>query len=57
MDDKGAVMAAVTAAVSAYLEEEEKARLAAVPQPRPAAPVSLWRVFGRWEAMRARALS
>ena len=56
MDDKGAVMAAITAAITAYLEEEERARLAG-PRPRPPAPVSMWRVFGRWETMRVRALS
>jgi hypothetical protein len=53
--DKRGVMAAITAAVSAYLEEEERARLSAAPEARPLAPISLWRVFGRREAMRPRA--
>jgi hypothetical protein len=43
------------AAVSAYLEEEERARLAVAPEARPLAPISLWRVFGRQEGMRPRA--
>ncbi|MEE8345995.1 MAG: hypothetical protein V3S20_01480 [Dehalococcoidia bacterium] len=45
-------MAAIMTAVTAYLEEEERARLAAAPEPRPLAPISLWRVFGRRQAMR-----
>jgi hypothetical protein len=53
MDDKGAVMAAISAAIAAYLEEEQ-ARLTAVPQPKPPAPANMWRVFGRWQAMRTR---
>ncbi len=55
MEEKRGVMAAIMAAVSAYLEEEERARLAVVPEARPLAPISLWRVFGRREAMRPRA--
>ena len=51
MNDKSNVLAAVTAAVAAYLEEEQ-GRPIAVPQPRPPTPTSMWRVFGRWEAMR-----
>jgi hypothetical protein len=54
-EDKRGVAAAIMAAVSAYLEEEERARLAVAPKARPLAPISLWRVFGRWEAMRPRA--
>jgi hypothetical protein len=54
-EDKRGVMAAIMAAVSAYLEEEETARLAAVPEARPLGRISLWRVFGRREAMRPRA--
>jgi hypothetical protein len=50
--DKAGVMAAITAAVTAYLEEEDRARLAAATQAGPVAPVSLWRVFGRRDAMR-----
>jgi len=57
MDDKGAVVAAVSAAIAAYLEDEERARLAALSPPKPPAPVSMWRVLGRWEAMRVRPLS
>jgi hypothetical protein len=53
--DKRGVMAAVMAAVNAYLEEEERARLAVAPEARPLAPISLWRVFGRQEGMRPRA--
>ncbi len=49
-------MAAIMAAVTAYIEEEERARLVIAPEPRPAAPISLWRVFGRREMMRPRAL-
>ena len=53
--DKTGVTAAITAAVTAYLEEEERACLAVAPEARPLAPISLWRVFGRREAMRPRA--
>jgi hypothetical protein len=53
MDDKGAKMAAISAAIAVYLEEEQ-ARLTALPQPRPPVPVSMWRMFGRWQAMRTR---
>ncbi len=55
MEDKRGVMAAIMAAVSAYLEEEERARLAVAPEARPLAPISLWRVFGRRDGMRPRA--
>jgi hypothetical protein len=54
MESKSGVMAAIMAAVTAYLEEEERARLAAAAEPRPLAPVSLWRAFGRRDAMRPR---
>ena len=54
LEDKRGVMAAIMAAVTAYLEEEERARLAVAPEARPLAPISLWRVFGRREAMRPR---
>ena len=54
LEDKRGVMAAIMAAVNAYLEEEETARLAVAPEARPLAPISLWRVFGRREAMRPR---
>ena len=56
LEKRHGVVAAVMAAVNAYLEEEERARLAAAPGPRPIAPVNMWRVFGRQEAMRARSL-
>jgi len=52
LSDKTGVMAAVTAAITAYLEEEERARLAVAPAARPVAPISLWRAFGRRQAMR-----
>lgn len=55
LEDKGGVTAAIVAAVTAYLEEEEKAPLAKAPEARPLAPISLWRVFGRRDAMRRRA--
>ena len=51
-EDRRRVAAAIMAAVSAYLEEEERARLAAAPEARPLAPISRWRAFGRWKAMR-----
>jgi len=54
-EDKKGVTAAIMAAVNAYLEEEERARLAVAPEAKPLAPISLWRVFGRREAMRPRA--
>ncbi|MCJ7810998.1 MAG: hypothetical protein MUP62_02195 [Dehalococcoidia bacterium] len=56
MEDNRGVTAAITAAVIAYLEEEERARLAVAPQPKPLAPISQWRVVGRREVMRPRAL-
>jgi hypothetical protein len=54
-EDKRRVAAAIIAAVNAYLEEEESVRLAAAPQARPLAPISRWRAFGRWRAMRPQA--
>ena len=51
-EEKG-TKAAIMAAITAYLEEEEMARLAVVPEPRPLAPISLWRIFGRREVMRS----
>jgi hypothetical protein len=54
LENKEGVVAAIMAAVTAYLEEEEGARLALAGEPRPRAAISLWRVFGRREAMRPR---
>ena len=51
-EEKG-TKAAIMAAIAAYLEEEEMARLAVVPEPTPLAPISLWRIFGRREVMRS----
>jgi len=53
-EGKREIAAAIMAAVTAYLEEEERARLRMAPAARPVAPVSLWRVYGLWEAMRPR---
>jgi hypothetical protein len=51
---KKEIAAAIMAAVGAYLEEEERARLRMAPAARPVVPVSLWRAYGLWEAMRPR---
>jgi len=51
---KKEIAAAIMAAVGAYLEEEERARLRIASAARPVAPVSLWRAYGLWEAMRPR---
>jgi hypothetical protein len=54
--DKGK-MAAIMAAVNAYMEEEAMAQgLMAVPQRRPVPVISLWHVSGREEMMRMRQL-
>ncbi|MBI4300322.1 MAG: hypothetical protein HY677_04230 [Chloroflexi bacterium] len=53
MRSKRGVVTAITAAVAAFMEAEEQARLAAVQAPRPAPSASLWRLFGRMELMRA----
>jgi hypothetical protein len=53
VEEKKGLKAAIMAAITAYLEEEERARLAAVPEPKPLAPISLWRIFGRREVMRS----
>jgi len=51
---KGArVAAAVTAAVTAYLEQEQQAKLTATSL-QPTFEISPWRLFGRQELMRAR---
>ena len=49
-------VAAIMAAVNACMEEDERARAAAVSRPRPAVAPSLWPVFGREEMMRMRTL-
>jgi hypothetical protein len=55
--DGGKITAAIMAAVSAYMEEEEMAReLMAIPQRRPVPVISLWHVSGREEMMRMRQL-
>lgn len=54
--DKNKVVAAVLAAVNAYMEEEQAAREAVVPERRPAPALSLWHVSGREEMMRMRQL-
>lgn len=56
MQDKKGVMAAVLAAVEAFLEEEAAAAAPAVPPPRPAAAISLWAASGRQEMMTMRTL-
>ena len=49
-------IAAITAAVAAYLEEEAKALAPAVPQAGPAVVFSPWGSSGREEIMRMRML-
>jgi len=49
-------MAAITAAVNAYLEEEARSRQAVALPRRHAATISMWRVSGRDEIMRMRTL-
>jgi len=49
-------IAAITAAVAAYLEEEAKALAPAVPQVGPAVAFSPWGSSGREEIMRMRML-
>jgi hypothetical protein len=48
--------AAIMAAVAAYIEEEERARLAVGAQRRQVPMVNLWHLFGREEIMRMRML-
>ncbi len=54
--DRQKVIAAITAGISACIEEEERAKAAAATRRRPAMAVSLWSVFGREEIMRMRTL-
>ncbi|MFO7996969.1 MAG: hypothetical protein R6U93_07555 [Dehalococcoidia bacterium] len=49
-------IAAITAAVAAYLDEEEQALLSATPRRRPAAVSDGWSSSGREEIMRMRTL-
>ncbi len=56
MNDKtkgGKVVAAVTTAITAYLEQEQLARLT-VSSPQSGSVISPWRLYGRQELMRAR---
>jgi len=52
---KGTI-AAITAAVAAYLEEEARAVMPTMPQPGPVAVISPWGSSGREEIMRMRML-
>lgn len=52
--DKKRMAAVITAAVGAYLQDEEGARLVAAPEARPLASISQWRAFGLWQTMRPR---
>ena len=47
------VIAAITAAVTAYLEQEQQAKIA-IPYYQPVFEVSQWRLFGRQELIRTR---
>jgi hypothetical protein len=49
-----AVVAAITGAINAYMEQEVQAK--AMPVRVPYSETSPWRLFGRQELMRARAL-
>ncbi len=50
---KETVIAAITAAVTAYLEQEQQAKVA-IPQFQPTFEISPWRLYGRQESMRIR---
>jgi len=54
--DKKETIAAITAAVAAYIEEEEKALRPAIPQRRVVTVSSSWSSSGREEIMRMRML-
>lgn len=56
MKDKRGIIAAITAAVAAYMEEEEKALAPAMPQRGPVAVSGLWGSSGREEIMLMRRL-
>lgn len=52
MKNKKVIIAAITAAVAAYMEEEEKALGMAVPQRKPVLVSSLWSSYTHEELMR-----
>ena len=56
LEDKKRVMAAIAAAIVAYIEEEEKALRPAMLELRPVPVLSLWHASGREEVMRMRTL-
>ena len=56
MENKKGTIAAITAAVAAYVEEERKALRPAIPQRRLVAVSTLWSNSGREEIMRMRML-
>jgi len=58
MDKDKGKMAAIMAAVNAYMEEEAMAgAMMAIPQqPRPVPAINLWHISGREEMMRMRQL-
>jgi hypothetical protein len=57
MDKDKGKMAAIMAAVNAYMEEEVMAgAMMAMPQPRPVPAINLWHISGREEMMRMRQL-
>lgn len=55
-EDRKNAMAAIMAAITDYIEEEEKARLVAASPRKTTLVLSLWRVSGREEVMRMRTL-
>jgi hypothetical protein len=52
LKNKKGTIAAITAAVAAYMEEEEKALRSAVPQRKPVLVSSSWSSYGNEEMMR-----
>ncbi|MEE8636908.1 MAG: hypothetical protein V3T04_02100 [Dehalococcoidia bacterium] len=56
MESKQGTIAAITAAVTAYMEEEGRVLRPAISQRRPAAVLNLWSTSGREEIMRMRML-
>jgi hypothetical protein len=52
LENKKGTIAAITAAVAAYMEEEEKALRSAMPQRRPVMVSSSWSSSGCEEIMR-----
>lgn len=52
---KRSLVAAIVAAINAYIEQEEQARLLSQPtRVIPYIEINPWRLFGRQELMRAR---